>query len=86
MVGLGEKLGTPWNESGVGACFGVGQSGFGLGVVDADADADVVVPVVVVVDMLEARPSRVTSTGYTLVDPPRHIRYTTGQPRCSFRI
>lgn len=54
-------------------------SGFWLDVVDADAD--VVVPVVVVADMLEARSSRVTSTGYTLVDPPKHIRYTPGRRR-----
>lgn len=50
------------------------NQGFWANVVDADAHA--VVPVLLVVDMLEARPSRVTSAGYTLLDPPKHIRYT----------
>lgn len=78
---LGTRLSpTPWSEClGSERVFKSDGSGFWLDVVDADAD--VVVPVVVVADMLEARPSRVTSTGYTLVDPPKHIRYTPGQPR-----
>lgn len=60
------------------ACVESATRSFCLVVVDADAD--VVVLVVLVVDMLEARSSSVTSTGYTLVDPPRYIRYTPGQP------